>query len=678
MTQIHVSPGGRADAVGDEHQPVNLREALRRSEDTATKPAEVVLAGGTYALDEPLVFTPRHNGDAGGPLRLRAASGAEPVITAGRAIEDWRRLDHAVPGLSDEAAARVWYAPIGEAAFRTLYQDGQQLQRACAGPLMTDEQRNDEASDTLLPARSGDLSAWSNPGDIDVFIMPEHVWQAQYLPVEAVDLEARTITTRVPGTYRLIATGKQNPPLYYWLDNVPEGLTGPGQWMLDTRLRVVYLWPHGDEPREITYPGISELVRFEGVDGAPCAHIEISGLTFTQGDRLSWPMQRRACQHDWQVFDWPDAMVRLRGARDVAVRHCRFIEAGATGLRMDGFAVSNTVERCDFERLGGNGIAVLGEEPGGREVSHHNTIQSNHIHDTGRLWWQASGILIVQSGWNEVVDNYLHEISYSGITLVSGREGAFGALGPNNGKDGRLVDDDTFGAGPVDWHYVIGHLDCRHNRIAFNDIHDAMTRLGDGNGIYISGTGWGNIVEGNHVHDMTGAIAGIRTDDMQWYTRIERNVVRGLKGGGFILKHVNDVTDNIFLDCAHPEMVLFRRAPSWGANIKRNVLVLNEIPEATKEPPAPFYGGGFKGDVRQPNVDDNLLWCPSEPERARRALVAMRELGHERHSLVGDPCFVDAGSGDFRLRPDSPALNLGIRSLSQWGVRGPVGALSRE
>ena len=37
--------------------------------------------------------------------------------------------------------------------------------------------------------------------------------------------------------------------------------------------------------------------------------------------------------------------------------------------------------------------------------------------------------------------------------------------------------------------------------------------------------------------------------------------------------------------------------------------------------------------------------------------------GLDRHSLVGDPRFVDPDKGDYRLRGDSPALKLGFQPI---------------
>jgi hypothetical protein len=48
--------------------------------------------------------------------------------------------------------------------------------------------------------------------------------------------------------------------------------------------------------------------------------------------------------------------------------------------------------------------------------------------------------------------------------------------------------------------------------------------------------------------------------------------------------------------------------------------------------------------------------------------------GHDQHSLVTDPLFVDPGNYDFTLKDSSPAFSLGIKriDISTVGPRAPV------
>lgn len=55
-----------------------------------------------------------------------------------------------------------------------------------------------------------------------------------------------------------------------------------------------------------------------------------------------------------------------------------------------------------------------------------------------------------------------------------------------------------------------------------------------------------------------------------------------------------------------------------------------------------------------------------------KPLAEWQAAGHEEGSIVADPLFVDAEHGDFRLRPESPALKLGFKPFDydQAGVYG--------
>ncbi|MAG35042.1 MAG: hypothetical protein CL878_02155, partial [Dehalococcoidia bacterium] len=53
------------------------------------------------------------------------------------------------------------------------------------------------------------------------------------------------------------------------------------------------------------------------------------------------------------------------------------------------------------------------------------------------------------------------------------------------------------------------------------------------------------------------------------------------------------------------------------------------------------------------------------------SLAEWRQRGFEARSLTGDPLFVDLGSGDYQLRPESPALELGFLPIDvgKIGIR---------
>jgi len=66
----------------------------------------------------------------------------------------------------------------------------------------------------------------------------------------------------------------------------------------------------------------------------------------------------------------------------------------------------------------------------------------------------------------------------------------------------------------------------------------------------------------------------------------------------------------------------------------------------------------------------------SGPQWGRQHLDSHRPFGIEAHSVAADPLFEDFARDDFRFRPGSPALKLGIpqpfdvrRAGVQWGDR---------
>ena len=94
--RLHVAPKGDDANPGTADQPLatlqGARDAVRRLKEAGlTAPVEVIVHGGTYYFDEPLVLTPQDSGTAECPVTYRAAEGEEVTLSGGVPLEGWRK-----------------------------------------------------------------------------------------------------------------------------------------------------------------------------------------------------------------------------------------------------------------------------------------------------------------------------------------------------------------------------------------------------------------------------------------------------------------------------------------------------------------------------------------------------------------------------------------------------------
>ncbi|WP_066217771.1 right-handed parallel beta-helix repeat-containing protein [Formosa haliotis] len=716
--ELYVAVDGSDTANGSLSSPfATLTKAVNavreQRKNGNTNPATIYLREGRHQLNKTLVLgledgtSPSENSlpfeDVGAGtlppayLTFAAYPNETPVISSGIPVEGWTLLETGNPEISEQAKGKIWVAQIPEGldTFYTLYDANGRLNRARATGFVPTKL----GDKTTLYFPEGKLKNWDNLEDVEINIRPSRAWMINMLPLASVDEEQGMAKTKVSATYEMgklahwVHTKDGNSA---WIENTLESLDEPGEWVINSKTRQIYLWPRtvnaNGIPNDILAPTTSELIRVEGnidYDGAidqPVNGIAFTGITFSHADRRAWTSEKDrlgwGMQHDWDLFDRPTAMLRFRGAENCQVSDCKFINSGGTGIRFDLHAQRNKVEDCEFAHLGEAGILLAGYGPGTKDVNHHNTIVNNNIHHFSEITWHAPGIWAWQSGYNHIVNNYLHHSGYAAI-LITNRVEPDRKL---NGEGGRTIRHNEISKEVIahtkedyeSWKDREQYNHSRHNIVEYNEVTNAVELLSDGNCIYVSGAGTGNIVRYNYLHDNLepSMPAPIRCDDDQHETLIYGNVLYNNFGfsAGIASKGVNDIINNVIVA---PKVVpksgylSYEWVPVAGSKVYHNIIVShpdggvanNERPRKDQTTNLP--------NLDDVDIDSNLYFNPSNPHWMDAHFSRMRAIGKETSSLFADPMFIDVEAENFGFKTGSPALKLGIEALdvSKMGLK---------
>lgn len=687
--EFHVAPTGRDENAGHKEKPFatiqRARDEVRKLVAQGLKSNVTVwVHGGTYTLRETLVLGLGDSGTNQFFITYKAVPGEEPVITSGVKIEGWKKLDAMIPELPVPARGNVWVADVPESLgrFCTLYDKHGHLPRARGNGFIPEDPPADADQRRSLAYPAGVIRNWSNLDDVEIVVrgLPKSRSSMNILGLQSVDETAHLAHTSLPATYPLGRTRTRylmSTPSA-WVENVLEVLDFPGAWVLNTHTRKLYLWPRTDKPEEIIAPCLRELIRVEGkidADGptdVPARNLVFRGLTFAHADRDVWTVNDVGMQHDWEMIDKPNALVRLRGAEHCTVHNCKFRDSGGNAIRLDLYAQQNRIEGNEIRSMGQGGIILIGYGPGTKDVNKNNQILNNHIHHCGLIYWHALGVVLWQSGENHVAHNYIHDMPRHAICLSGVRWPEFQRPCDRREICGSLRWQEIGRPGRSrSWDEITPFLHTRKNLIEDNEIERVLQKLGDGSAINVSGGGEGDVIRHNYLHDIYAGewVSGcLRTDNWQRGTTWEQNVIYRSNAGAWEHKGANNVINNYAIDVL-PEGY-FRMSASKDACcvVDRSVIERNIFYSSNGA--AVFYT--FHAGPQQlatSRVEHNLYYCGGVEETATpKFLQALQAQGIARSDVYADPLFVELKPGDFRLKPDSPALKMGIKQIDLKGV----------
>ena len=646
---LYVSPQGNDQWSGGKASPASNKkdgplasldaalQAVRQARAAAGAEglgkATIWLRGGTYALDKPASIGAADSGaDAAHPLLVAAYGKETPVLSGGRRIGGWKP----VPG-----DTRLWCAEVPGVKegwyFHQLFINGQRKQRARTPNQGYFRIQGESPQDhpVKLKYQAGDIKPeWAKDGDVEVVAYLS--WADFRLQIRAVDDPNHVATLAGDPA----ASNKEKDAQYY-IENAPDALDQPGEWYLNRRSGVLTYWPEPGEDMtkaETIAPKLTELFRLVGDAGKPVQHVILRGLTLAHTD---WTLGDKGYT-DVQAAIGIGGDVQVSAARDCAIEGCTLRHLAGYALELGRGCQRIRVANNTITSIGAGGIRV-GEgtiRPDDFDKNHSHTISDNHIYDLGVVYKPAVGILVLQSGQNRIAHNHIHDLYYTAIS--------------------------------VGWNWGYQETPCRDNIVEFNHLHDiGKSLLSDMGAIYTLGIQKGTVIRNNLIHDVysfTYGGWGIYPDEGSTDILIENNVVYRTKSAGFHQHYGRDniVRNNIFALGKENQLMRTRVEAHRSFVFERNIVYFDS---------GNLLGSNWDGD--RYDMDYNLYYdarpgaTPASLKFSGATLDAWRQRGHDAHSVVADPMFVNPDQFDFRLKRGSPALKLGFQpiDLKQVGVR---------
>jgi len=718
-TEFYVSQSGNDSYPGTKSKPFvsfqRAKEAVSEvlKDGSGNMEVKVYFREGTYHFDQAVIIKGGEFGSGNNRVIFSAFMDEKPVFSSGIALDNWKKLTSNPEYLPESAKDKIWVTNIpgqgsGKPA-RFLCSDSIPLVNAISESVFSVEPDGmNKIRDDFFGANydypekfnyfhyPGNLiRAWDNLSDIEVVVRTHYGWVINILPLKEVDVEKKIGYTKIPGTYYLFhLTGGDNANPNLQVQNAIEYLDRPGEWIFNSIEGKIYYWPPEGVPETVYYPLLQELIRIEGneKDGNIMRNIIFKGITFTHGDRDTWDEDAIGLQHDWAIYDESDALIRFIDTEGCIVDDCKFTNSGGGGVRFDFYSQKNKVVNCEFKNLGGVAVLFDGYGPGLKDVNKNNEIINNVIHDCGEIYLHSPGIFIWQSGSNRIAHNLIYNISYTGV-VISGPRPQFFCKKMGNRREitGTVNHDEIGGIADNDWVSSSGHINewdqlfpflfSGNNIIEYNEIYDVMQKFDDGNAIYLSGTGYNNIVRNNYVHDNISPHrqAAIRADDYAKDITFTENIIYRFARSGIVTKYTADITNNYIIDYIPTEMVNGAKHPmmsfitiaAWGpvkgCNVKRNICyqsagisepffkftVANNLVSTLSEFPT----------ITSCTIDSNLYFATGVHYSNLLQLSEQNSQGIDSNSVVADPCFLGLEDAGFKLNSNSPAFKLGIKQI---------------
>jgi len=679
---FYVAPNGNDRNPGTKDKPFatleRAREAVREAKNTKKEPITVFVRGGVYYLSEPIMFTAEDSGKSDAPITYAAYKDETPIISG--AIKFNLKWSEYKDGIMK---AEIPAVKEGKLEFTQLFINGKRQQLArypnynAENPLITGPS---SSRDALSPER---VKRWSNPpptlfqrgvpkggkgGFAFVHGLSSHRWGSLHYRITGVNDEGEV---QLEGGDQINRDAVLHDEFRY-VENVFEELDAPNEWYLDTKQGVLYYMPpEGMNLAKVKVEAVvlKQLFEFRGSMENPVKNITLRGLNITHTTHTFLDKYEPLLRGDWSIVR--AGAVFIEGAEDCAVEDCFFDAVGGNGVFISKYNRRVKVAGCKFTEAGDSAICLVGDvnavhspstwdnhiknparTPGPKASNYPANcfIHNNLIHDIGIIGKQTAGVFISMAEEITVSHNTIYDIPRAGICI---NDGCWG---------GHIIEyNDVFSTvretgdhGPFNsWGRD------RHWGIEDNDLRKSLSKLDSHKT---------TIIRNNRFRHHGSHSWGIDLDDGSSNYHIYNNLCLGMSIK-FREGYYRTVENNIIvgpipfaLHCWYPD--------------SEDVITRNIIVVTGKEVYEPSNMFAPTDENRWGKLIDYNLFKTGEPDKfivkdVADSLKEWNEKDYDRHSIHGDPMFIDADNSDFRVKSNSPALKLGFKNfpMTDFGVQ---------
>ncbi|MEI8206471.1 MAG: right-handed parallel beta-helix repeat-containing protein, partial [Kiritimatiellales bacterium] len=657
LTNFFVSPQGSDQWTGRIAEPnadnsdgplatlSGAQEAIRalKSKGALPGPVTVTFRGGIYPVQTTLQFTATDSGTKAAPVTYQAQKGEEVVISGGKKVFGWKEvagglLETEIPGVKE-----------GRLYFNELYIGGNRAMRTRLpkkGFYRINHLVKDSEKEFYF--NLGDIQNWTNLRDVNVTCY--HSWTASLQWIDSVDLNENKVVFQNPAGYKYKLEQYGGKPPRFYVENVREALTEPGEWYLDRKTGILTYFPKsGETPDNLKawYPVVDRILNFAGEpkNGSFVEWLSFKDLSFRHSDWGIVPGPTTVVDGQAHVRT-RNAMVFARGLRNSRFENCEFSEGGVHAIWLEQGSSDNSVVRCHLRDFGGGGVYIgdTGYSNDEKIRSDRNTVDNCFIHNLNHRLHGAVGVWIGRSSFNRITHNEISDLDYSPISA-----GWVWGYKTPSGVEGNL--------------FEYNHLH-----------HYGLGELSDMGGIYTLGISPGTVARFNIIHDGCAYAYGgfgLYTDEGSSDILLEKNLVYNTRSGSFNQNYGSNnlIRNNIFAFAAEQNIVN-NRAGSENKSFrfeKNIVLTKNGFPVN-----GAFMSNAFK-------FEENLYWDLNNDSLTNMSFSGWtwdewREKGYDQTSFILNPGFVDPLRADFRLKSETAVQKIGFvpfdEELAKTGLYG--------